>query len=437
MTKTVSAESGLRSDTDVGLVARVRAGDDRAFEELYHRYRRRITGYLLRMVRDPGRAEDLTQDTFVAALRRMRETDSEIVFKPWVYEIARNAAIDLHRRAGRTNEVSIDPTAGLPASDMLRYWASPGPETIVLGRERFEHFRDALDELPDTQQEIIVLRELEGLSYREIGDRMDLTPTAVESTLFRARRKLADEYEQAGTGRRCVAVSVALGRMAAGDDGPRDRTKVARHVRRCAACRREARALGFAPESQNGKVATLIPVAALPELWSKAVSVLAAGAIVVGGGATLGGGGPLEIGADGEPAPTVRETHPRLSTPAPPPRLTAPERARRSAPARPAAPGGGKDTPAPGGGARQSPPAPAEGRRSPEPAAEPEQRPHAAAPDISPLRPPAAPDLPRIRIPAPGSAPLPDTPALRGLPGVQDVATSVEALRMGASGFVP
>src|SRR5688572_12017791 len=114
--ETVSAGSGLRSDTDVALVARVRAGDDRAFEELYHRYRRRITGYLLRMVRDPGRAEDLTQDTFVAALRRMRETDSEIVFKPWVYEIARNAAIDLHRRAGRTNEVSIDPTAGLPAS---------------------------------------------------------------------------------------------------------------------------------------------------------------------------------------------------------------------------------------------------------------------------------------------------------------------------------
>src|SRR5512132_1016641 len=94
--------------TDHALVGAVRAGDDRAFEQLYQRYQRRIAAYVQGMVRDHGRAEDITQDVFVSALRRMRASDAEIAFKPWIYEIAKNACIDAFRRSRRAEEVSYD-----------------------------------------------------------------------------------------------------------------------------------------------------------------------------------------------------------------------------------------------------------------------------------------------------------------------------------------
>jgi RNA polymerase sigma factor (sigma-70 family) len=84
---------------DAGLVARVREGDDRAFEQLYAIHRPRVAAVVGRMVRDHGRVEDLVQDVFVSALRRLRETDGFVAFGPWVAEIARNASIDHLRRA--------------------------------------------------------------------------------------------------------------------------------------------------------------------------------------------------------------------------------------------------------------------------------------------------------------------------------------------------
>src|SRR5919112_6130820 len=87
--------------TDRRLVAALRRGDDRAFEQLYERYHRRIHAYVFGMVKDHQRAEDVTQEVFVSALRRMRATERPIAFKPWVYEIAKNACIDQFRRSKR------------------------------------------------------------------------------------------------------------------------------------------------------------------------------------------------------------------------------------------------------------------------------------------------------------------------------------------------
>ena len=105
----------------------------------------------------------------MSALRRMRETDSEIAFRPWIYEIARNAAIDLHRRKSRAEEVSISGESELPPADRLRLVGLAAPESALVDKERIEHLRGALDELSESHHRILVLRELEGLSYREIG----------------------------------------------------------------------------------------------------------------------------------------------------------------------------------------------------------------------------------------------------------------------------
>ena len=240
---------------DVALVDQVRAGDDSAFEELYRRYRPRIAAFVRGQLRDDARAEDVTQEAFFSALRRMRATDSEIAFKPWIYEIARNAAIDSYRRTSRAQEVSIDGDDLLRPSDRSRLVGSRAPDTALLAKERWEHLRGAFDELPDTHHRVLIMRELEGLSYREIGERLELSRPAVESVLFRARRRLEREYEELDTGRRCDAMRSAIARLAEQAGTAADERRLARHTRRCASCRRRAHQLGVAPPARSRSVA--------------------------------------------------------------------------------------------------------------------------------------------------------------------------------------
>src|SRR4051794_24810539 len=130
--------------TDHELVRAARHGDDRAFESLYSRYQRRIAGYVYGMVKDHGRAEDLTQEVFVSALRRMRKTERPIAFKPWIYEIAKNACIDAYRRGRRAEEVSFDADDRLSTADYGRLVATePGPDAAVDAKQDFDHLRGA------------------------------------------------------------------------------------------------------------------------------------------------------------------------------------------------------------------------------------------------------------------------------------------------------
>ena len=121
---------------DRQLVSLVRAGDDRAFEELYARYRRRIAAYVYGMVSDHGRAEDIAQDVFVSALRRMRETERLIAFRPWIYEIAKNACIDAYRRRSRAERSRSRATTGRAAATAVPRPAPPGAEVRGAGLRR-------------------------------------------------------------------------------------------------------------------------------------------------------------------------------------------------------------------------------------------------------------------------------------------------------------
>src|SRR3954467_2692252 len=212
--------AGGPADSDQRLVARVRRGDDRAFEMLYRRYHRRIAAYVLGMVKDHGRAEDVTQEVFVSALRRMRQTERPIAFKPWIYEIAKNACIDAFRRSRRTEEVSYDAEERLAPNDYGRLVGSgPSPDEAVTVKEDIAHLQGAFGGLSDMHHEILVMRELEGLSYREIGDQLGLSRPAVESTLFRARRRLTEEYDELVSGARCPRSQAIIATAGAGTVG--------------------------------------------------------------------------------------------------------------------------------------------------------------------------------------------------------------------------
>src|SRR5436190_2160337 len=125
---------------DRKLVAAVRRGDDRAFESLYQRYQRRIHAYVLGMVKDHQRAEDVTQEVFVSALRRMRATERPIAFKPWIYEIAKNACIDQFRRSRRAEEVSYDADDTLAPGDYGRLVSrEPVPDAALAAKQQLDH----------------------------------------------------------------------------------------------------------------------------------------------------------------------------------------------------------------------------------------------------------------------------------------------------------
>ena len=275
---TVTAVPALRRDgeevTDNDLVARIRAGDDRAFEKLYTRYHRRIASYIQGMVHDHARAEDITQDVFMSALRRMRDTDRPIAFKPWIYEIAKNACIDQFRRARRAEEVSMDADEGLGSADYGRLVSStPTPDVAHDHKQQIDHLKGAFGGLSETHHEILVMRELEGLSYREIGEKLGMTRPAVESTLFRARRRLTEEYDQLVTGERCVRVQQIIAQADGSALGARDKRRVARHVSYCQPCLRQARVSGIDPRdlvhtNLRQKIAGLLPLPAfLKERW--------------------------------------------------------------------------------------------------------------------------------------------------------------------------
>jgi RNA polymerase sigma factor (sigma-70 family) len=231
---------------DATLVAAVRRGDDRAFEQLYSRYQRRISAYVYGMVKDHGRAEDITQEVFISALRRMRETDRAIAFKPWIYEIAKNACIDQFRRSRRAEEVSMDAGDGLGQADHGRLVAAePTPDDAVDAKQQLDHLCGAFGGLSDSHHEILVLREFEGLSYREIGDRMGLSRPGVESTLFRARKRLTEEYDELVSGQRCTRIQSIIAAADGSALGTRDARRLARHVSHCQPCRRMAMAAGL------------------------------------------------------------------------------------------------------------------------------------------------------------------------------------------------
>jgi RNA polymerase sigma factor (sigma-70 family) len=346
--------------TDNQLVEAARAGSDAAFEALFRRYGARITAYVRSIVGDHGRAEDIVQDVFMSALRSMRATDREVVFKPWVYEIAKNACIDHIRRARRTSEVSIDSDDFTPGDEGRLSAGVATTDAAYSAREDMDALRMAFNDLPDAQREILVGRELEGLSYDTISTRTGLSRSAVESMLFRARRTLKDTYDDIATGERCQRMQTVMTHLVDGQIGLRQERRLIRHLQDCVPCRREAVALGlddllFAAPSRTrsalSRVAAFLPLPAFlrrrwldgagllgssgsPGAVEQGTSLAAKAAIVLAAAAIAGGGAGVAekagvIGHGGStPASPAGQAPARVASPSPKSPSAAGKRAR-------------------------------------------------------------------------------------------------------------
>ncbi len=221
----------------------VRRGEDSAFEQLFARYRTRIWTYSSRILGDADRAEDVTQEVFISVLRRLRDTERPIAFKPWVYQIAKNACIDELRRTRRSQEVPFDRESDGENGSEVLFPTTPGPDVAIESKQRLEHLQGAFRGVSDLHRRMLVLRELEGLSYGEIGTRLGMSRPVVESTLFRARRRLAEEYEELISGRRCESTRAVIdaweGRKLR-RLGVRETRQLSRHLSHCRPCHRHA-----------------------------------------------------------------------------------------------------------------------------------------------------------------------------------------------------
>lgn len=225
--------------TDEHLVRLAQSGSSVAFEALFRRYHRRIVAYVRGIVSDHAGADDIVQEVFISAYRNLLASGREIAFKPWVYEIAKNACIDQLRRARRASEVSIDSEGFMDREGRL---AAPAGSTHaeVSRRQKLESLKMAFNELPQRQHDILVMRELEGLSYDRIGSRVGVSRSAVESILFRARKRLKTEFDDISTGERCTRAQATIAKVSSCRIGTREQRQLSGHLRDCAACRREA-----------------------------------------------------------------------------------------------------------------------------------------------------------------------------------------------------
>ncbi len=168
-----------------------RKGDQQAFCSLVNAYQRPVMSLTYRMLSDVEEAEDAAQETFLRAWSRLHQYNPEHKFSTWVFSIANHHCIDRLRK----RRVTVVPLDDSPVVFSLQ-GSEDRPEESLLDRESAQEMQALVELLPPEYRMPLILRYWQDCSYQEIADVMELSLPAVKSRLFRARQKLAEEYER-------------------------------------------------------------------------------------------------------------------------------------------------------------------------------------------------------------------------------------------------
>jgi len=181
---------GNKADDQI-LVERAQNGDKRAFDLLVLKYQHKIAKLIMRYVRDPAEALDVSQEAFIKTYRALPKFRGDSAFYTWLYRIAINTAKN-HLVAMKRRPVDFEVDLQDPDSYDInaRLQDNDTPERIAQREELRETVEDAIGALPDELREAIILREIEGLSYEEIARAMDCPVGTVRSRIFRAREAI-------------------------------------------------------------------------------------------------------------------------------------------------------------------------------------------------------------------------------------------------------
>jgi len=165
------------------LLQRIRKGDESAFNQLVLKYRHRVMGVAARMLKDRSEAEDLSQDVFVKVYHSLKTFKGEALFSTWLHRITANSCLT-HRKKrrfeSRGGAAMDEPAALLPDRES-------NPHDLLEKKELRLSLERAIQELPREQRMVLILRDIEGLSYEDIADSLSLELGTVRSRLHRAR----------------------------------------------------------------------------------------------------------------------------------------------------------------------------------------------------------------------------------------------------------
>lgn len=192
------------AEEDRGLIARAQAGDQAAFRSLVDRHQRRAFAIAVGLVRDENDAREIVQEAFLRVYKGLPTFEGGSSFFTWLYRIVTNLAIDLMRKPGRkgaeldeSRNVADDPEGELALVSRID---GADPIDVVRRKEMAARIQTALDALPWYHRAVILMREVEGMSYEEMAESMGVSKGTIMSRLFHARQKmqkaLADVYAE-------------------------------------------------------------------------------------------------------------------------------------------------------------------------------------------------------------------------------------------------
>ena len=183
---------------DRDLVRLAQKGDQAAFRTLVERYQRRVYQLALGMLKDPDDAMDIAQETFVRVHRYLPSFKGDSSFFTWTYRIATNLCLDAQRKKGRMQRVDAEEgdDAELEAAMDPPSHALAGPQRATLNEELKGKLEEALQGLSENHRAILLLREIEGLSYEELAKVLGIRKGTVMSRLFHARLKMQNKLRE-------------------------------------------------------------------------------------------------------------------------------------------------------------------------------------------------------------------------------------------------
>jgi len=185
------AAPDAEAELDQTLIERAQAGDQAAFRRLVERHQRRAFGIAVALVRDEEDANEVVQEAFIRVYRGLSQFHGGSSFFTWLYRIVTNLSIDVIRRPARREQpLGDDLERELDAAPAVRGFDASDPFVELHRSELRQVIEKALDELPPYHRGVIVMREIQGMSYEEMAEAMNVSKGTIMSRLFHARRKL-------------------------------------------------------------------------------------------------------------------------------------------------------------------------------------------------------------------------------------------------------
>lgn len=180
-------------ELDLQLVERAKAGDREAFKELVQKYQRRVFAICMGILKNPDDCHDVSQEVFLKVYRYLENFQQQSSFYTWLYRITVNMCIDHMRRNRRVQTVDYDDGVGREGNVEGDEWLMPSklgfnPDQVFSRKELRQKMLEALETLSEKHRTILVLREVEGLSYEEMAEVLNISKGTVMSRLFHARR---------------------------------------------------------------------------------------------------------------------------------------------------------------------------------------------------------------------------------------------------------